>query len=188
MKVFRSFFYSAPALGAGNLLSSALPTPGIRNRTQSWKAPAGRSSLAHPDGAVVLAFRTEAIEHWKTRKAVAVMQSCPSNRNQVEVSVSLTGSHLARIVCRAAASARDKPDCRKGQARWLDQHSCSASAGPGSGGRESDRARFELGGANQVFDSRKTIQYAPYLAVVGEVTRRPSAETRRFFSSCSSSP
>jgi len=122
--------------------------------------------LGTSGGAVVLAFRTAAVEHWKVEKAVIVLHLAAASE-PVEVSVSLTGgswreSSVEPPTLRETSRTVEKvkPD------GWISIPVPQALVQAVVDGRATGLA-ISAANTSQVFDSRETIQYAPYLAVVG---------------------
>jgi hypothetical protein len=122
--------------------------------------------LSASGGAVILAFRTAAIEHWKVEKAVIVLHlAAPSE--PVEVSVSLTGASWRessveppplRETVRTVEKV--KPD------GWISIPVPQALVQALVDGKATGLA-ISSASASQTFHSRETIQYSPFLAVVG---------------------
>ena len=124
-------------------------------------------TLDRKGGAILLAFRTAAIEHWTVEKAVIVLHlAAPSQ--PVEIEVSLTDipwreSSLKPVPLRSTSPAVEKikPD------GWISVPVPQAMAQALADGKATGLA-LSSARANQIFHSRETIQYSPFLAVIGK--------------------
>lgn len=126
-------------------------------------------NLSASGGAVILAFRTAAIEHWRVEKAVIVLHLAAPSK-PAEVSVSLTGAAWRessveppplREINRTVEKV--KPD------GWISIPVPQALIQALADGKATGLA-ISSTSTNQTFHSRETFQYSPFLAVVG---RRP---------------
>jgi hypothetical protein len=156
-----------PALRADNTLIECI--------ADAWYSPSnpklegsGRTlKLGASGGAVVLAFRTAAIEHWRVEKAVMVVHLAQQSE-PVEVSVSLTSGPWRE-------SSAEPPPLRETSRTvekvkpdgWISIPVPQALVQALADGKATGLA-LSSASAGQIFDSRETIQYAPYLAVVGK--------------------
>jgi hypothetical protein len=157
----------ATALPAENTLIECIADAWYSQSSPKLEGSGQTLKLSASGGAVVLAFRTAAIEHWRVEKAVIVLHLAQRSE-PVEVSVSLTGgswreSSVEPPPLRETSRTVEKlkPD------GWISIPVPQALVQALADGKSAGLA-LSSPGTNQIFDSRETIQYAPYLAVVGK--------------------
>jgi hypothetical protein len=167
MKVLPILLLFAPALGAESTLIECIADAWYSQSNPKLEGSGRTLKLGASGGAVVLAFRTAAIEHWKVEKAVIVLHLAQRSE-PVEVSVSLTSGPWRESSAEppplretSRAVEKVKPD------GWISVAVPQALVQAVVDGKASGLA-ISSTGAGQIFDSRETIQYAPYLAVVGK--------------------
>jgi hypothetical protein len=172
---------------AACILLLALPTLRAESSlieciADAWYAPASKLDgsgktlqLNGAGGAVLLAFRMAAVEHWKVEKAVIVLHlAAPSE--PVELAVSLTGGAWQEY-------SRDPPPLRETTQTvekvkpdgWISIAVPQAMAQALVDGKATGLA-LSSPGVNQTFHSRETIQYSPFFVVMGRAAGRPPSK------------
>ena len=166
MRILPILVLLAAALGAESTLIECIADAWYSQSNPKLEGSGRTLRLGASGGAVVLAFRAAAIEHWKVEKAVIVLHLAQRSE-PVEVSVSFTGAAWRESSAgppplreTSRTVEKVKPD------GWISIAVPPALVQALADGKASGLALSSAGG-DQVFDSRETIQYAPYLAVVG---------------------
>jgi hypothetical protein len=126
----------------------------------------GQTLQTGPSSVILLAFRTAAIERWKVEKAVIVLhKTAPFEPGEITVSL-IDGpwreSSVKPPPLREPASTieKTKPD------GWISIPVPAALVQAVVDGKAAGFA-LSAAAASQTFHSRETIQYSPFLAVVG---------------------
>jgi hypothetical protein len=157
----------APALLGENMLIECVADAWYSRSNPKLEGSGQTLRVGEPGGSVLLlAFRTAAIEHWKVERAVIVLHVA-APFELAEISVSLTGGSW-RESSTEPPTLRDttrtvekrKPD------GWVSIPVPAELVQALVDGKATGLAISSARG-DQTFHSRETIQFAPFLAVVG---------------------
>jgi len=123
--------------------------------------------LTTTDDVILLAFRFAAIEHWKVEKAVIVLHLAAES-HPAELTVSVTNSPWSESSLRPPSFRETSPAVEKIKPDgWISVPVPQAMAQALADGKATGLALISKH-ASQTFHSRETIQYSPFLAVVGQ--------------------
>jgi hypothetical protein len=161
-------FLLMPALRAESTLLECTADAWYSTTDSKLEGAGQTLKLSAGDGVILLAFRFAAIEHWKVEKAVIVLHLAAASQ-PAELTVSLIDTpwresslHPPPLRETSPAVEKVKPD------GWISVPVPQAMAQALADGKATGLAlRSER--SNQIFHSRETIQYSPFLAVVGKL-------------------
>jgi hypothetical protein len=122
-------------------------------------------------GAILLDFRNAAMEHWKVEKAVIVLHLAEPSQ-PVDLAISLTDTGWTESSLKPPHMGEASPTSEKVKPDgWISIAVPRAMAQALADGKATGLA-LTSAQATQVFHSRESIQYSPFLAVIGRAPHR----------------
>jgi hypothetical protein len=156
-----------PLLRAETTLLECTADAWYANRDSKWEGSAQTLKLTTSDDIILLAFRFAAIEHWKVEKAVIVLHLAAESR-PAELMVSLTDTPWRESSSKPPPLRETGPAVEKVKPDgWISIPVPQAMAQALADGKATGLA-LSSKQARQIFHSRETIQYSPFLAVIGK--------------------
>jgi hypothetical protein len=132
----------------------------LEGSTQTLKLTTG-------EDIILLAFRFAAIEHWKVEKAVIVLHLAAES-HPADLTVSLTNSPWSESSLKPPSLRETSPAIEKVKPDdWISIPVPQPMAQALADGKATGLA-LSSAHAGQIFHSRETIQYSPFLAVMGQ--------------------
>jgi hypothetical protein len=167
----------APALRAESILLECTADGWYANHDSKWEGSSQTLKLAAADDVILLAFRVAVIEHWKVEKAVIVLHLAAASQ-PAELMVSLIDSPWRESSSKPPSLREASPTVEKIKPDgWISIPVPQPMAQALADGRATGLA-LNSGKASQIFHSRETIQYSPFLAVVGKPPQKPLPDGR----------
>jgi hypothetical protein len=154
------------ALRAESTLLECTADAWYANSDSRWEGSGQTLKLAGGGEVILLAFRFAAIEHWKVEKAVIVLHLAAESQ-PAELMVSLIGAPWRESSPKPPSFRETSPAVEKIKPDgWISIPVPRAMAQALADGKATGVA-LSSAHANQIFHSRETIQYSPFLAVIG---------------------
>jgi hypothetical protein len=137
------------------------------NHEAKLEGSARTLKLTASEDIILLAFRFAATEHWQVEKAVIVLHLAAES-HPADLTVSLTNSPWSESSLKPPSLRDTSPAVEKIKPdHWISIPVPQAMAQALADGKATGLA-LSSAHTNQIFHSRETIQYSPFLAVMGQ--------------------
>jgi hypothetical protein len=171
-KAFPILLVLMPALHAESTLLECVADAWYSQNDSKLDGSGQTLKLDGSGGAILLDFRNAAMEHWKVEKAVIVLHLAEPSQ-PVDLAISLTDTPWRESSLKPPHVSEASPTVEKVKPDgWISIAVPQAMAQALADGKATGLA-LSSPHATQIFHARETIQYSPFLAVIG---RPPGAK------------